>query len=498
YQLRVCQPPPPVPNAEILTEDDEFEIGDIIRYQCLPGFTLVGNAILTCRLGERLQMDGAPPVCQVLCPANELRLDSTGVILSPGYPDSYPNLQMCAWSISVEKGYNISMFVEFFQTEKEFDVLQVYDAFYCSTPESPPHGYIISQTGGQLNSVVRWACDRGFRLVGKSSAVCRKSSYGYHAWDAPVPACQVISCGELPTPPNGNKIGTQTSYSSTAIFTCDLGFMLVGSTVRECLSSGLWSGSETRCLVVTCPSINSFTLEHGRWRIVNGSHYEYKTKVVFSCDPGYHGLGPASIECLPNGTWSWRNERPYCQSDAAGACGDPGTPGHGSRQESDFRTKSTVRFACDTGYILHGSEERTCLANGSWTGRQPECKAVQCGNPGTTANGKVFRIDGTTFSSSVIYSCTEGYILSGPSVRQCTANGTWSGTLPNCTIISCGDPGIPANGLRYGDDYVVGQNVSYMCQPGYTMELNGSRIRTCTTNGTWSGVMPTCRVLKNG
>jgi hypothetical protein len=63
----------------------------------------------------------------VLCPANELRLDSTGVILSPGYPDSYPNLQMCAWSISVEKGYNISLFVEFFQTEKEFDVLQVYD-----------------------------------------------------------------------------------------------------------------------------------------------------------------------------------------------------------------------------------------------------------------------------------------------------------------------------------------------------------------------------------
>lgn len=38
--------------------------GDIIRYSCLPGFTLVGNEILTCRLGERLQMDGPPPVCQ--------------------------------------------------------------------------------------------------------------------------------------------------------------------------------------------------------------------------------------------------------------------------------------------------------------------------------------------------------------------------------------------------------------------------------------------------
>lgn len=29
YQLRVCQPPANIPNAEILAEDDEFEIGNI-------------------------------------------------------------------------------------------------------------------------------------------------------------------------------------------------------------------------------------------------------------------------------------------------------------------------------------------------------------------------------------------------------------------------------------------------------------------------------------
>lgn len=69
----------------------------------------------------------------VLCPANEMRLDSTGVILSPGYPDSYPNLQMCAWTITVEKGYNISMFFEFFQTEKEFDILEVFDGNYIGS-----------------------------------------------------------------------------------------------------------------------------------------------------------------------------------------------------------------------------------------------------------------------------------------------------------------------------------------------------------------------------
>ncbi|XP_013926586.1 PREDICTED: CUB and sushi domain-containing protein 3-like [Thamnophis sirtalis] len=694
---------------------------DIIRYQCLPGFTLVGSEILTCRLGERLQMDGTPPSCQVLCPANELRLDSTGVILSPGYPDSYPNLQMCAWTITVEKGYNISLYFEFFQTEKEFDILEVFDgpnshspllislsgdytsslnitstghevflrwsadhgtnkkgfriryiAISCGIPKAPLNGGILT-TDYLVGTYVTYFCNDGYRLSSKelTTASCQPdgtwsnhnktprcvvvtcpsinsftlehgrwrivngSHYeyktkvvfscdpGYHglgpesieclangtwSWRNERPYCQIISCGELPTPPNGNKIGTQITYGSTAIFTCDLGFMLVGSAVRECLSSGLWSGTETRCLAGHCgiPDLivngqvigenygyrdtvvyqcsPGFRLIGSSVRICQQDHnwsgqlpscvlvncsdpgipgnsireskiehgnFTYGTVVFYDCSPGYFLFGSSILVCQPNGHWDkhlpecimidcghpgippnailsgekytfgstvhyscsgrrsligqasrtcqlnghWSGTMPHCSGDTAGTCGDPGIPGHGSREQTNFRTKSVVQFSCELGYILHGSEERTCLANGSWTGRQPECKAVQCGNPGTTANGKVFQIDGTTFSSSVIYSCMEGYILSGPSVRQCTANGTWSGSLPNCTIISCGDPGIPANGLRYGDDYVVGQNVTYMCQPGYTMEANSSKIRTCTSNATWSGMLATCKAV---
>uniref|UniRef100_A0A3B4YTZ3 Sushi domain-containing protein n=1 Tax=Stegastes partitus TaxID=144197 RepID=A0A3B4YTZ3_9TELE len=125
--------------------------------------------------------------------------------------------------------------------------------------------------------------------------------------------------------------------------------------------------------------------------------------------------------------------------------------------------------------------------------------AVQCGNPGTPAHGRISRVDGTTFSHSIVYSCMEGYFLTGSPTRQCLANGTWSGTAPNCTsefLITCGDPGIPANGLRFGDDVTVGQNVTFMCQPGYVMIGGDTAVtRTCTTNGTWSGTMPACQVV---
>ncbi|XP_072226798.1 CUB and sushi domain-containing protein 3 [Leuresthes tenuis] len=842
YQLRVCQPPPEVPNADILMEDGELEIGDIIRYKCHPGFSLVGSEILTCRLGERLQMDASPPTCQVQCPAHDVRYDSSGVILSPGWPESYPNLQMCSWSVTVEKGYNVTITLESFHTEREFDVLEIFDgpspnsptlatlsgdlptpfnittsghqflvrwssdhgtnkkgfriryvALYCSTPDSPLHGSISSQSGGHVNSVVRWACDRGYRLIGNATATCRRTPLGYHAWDSAVPACQAVSCGPPKAPINGGVLTADYSVGTRVSYFCNDGYRLSSKELTSaiCQPDGTWSNHNKipRCSVVVCPSIGSFSLEHGRWRIVNGSHYEYRTRIVFTCDPGYYRLGPAHIQCLASGVWSWKNERPHCQviscgdlssppngkkigtqttfgataiftcdagfmlvgsavreclssglwsgtetrclaghcgipegivngqvigdnfgyrdtvvyqclpgyrligssvriclqdnqwsgqlpicipiscghpgspiygrtvgngfnlndvvsfvcnrgyemegparaqcqanrqwshppptckvvncsdpgipansirqskiehgnftfgtvvfydcnpgyylfgspvltcqptgqwdkplpdcivvdcghpgsppnsvlsgdkftfgstvrysclggrqlkgessrtcqlngmwsipmpfcsGDVAGSCGDPGIPSHGSREQTDFKIRSKVYFTCSEGYELIGSSERMCFPNGTWSGTQPFCKPVQCGNPGTPSNGRVFRLDGTTFSHSVIYSCMDGYLLTGATTRQCQANGTWSGAQPNCTMINCGDPGIPANGLRYGEDFTISQNVSFQCQPGYRMEEDGSPVRMCTQNGTWSGNMPICTAV---
>uniref|UniRef100_A0A671WK77 CUB and Sushi multiple domains 3 n=1 Tax=Sparus aurata TaxID=8175 RepID=A0A671WK77_SPAAU len=543
YQLRVCQPPPEVPNAVMLMEDGELEIGDIIRYRCNPGFSLVGSEILTCRLGERLQMDAAPPTCQVQCPAHDVRYDSSGVILSPGWPESYPNLQMCSWSVTVEKGYNVTITFESFHTEREFDVLEIFDgstpnsqilatlsgdlptpfnittsghqflvrwssdhgtnkkgfkiryvALYCSTPDSPLHGSISSQSGGHVNSVVRWACDRGYRLIGNATATCRRTSLGYHAWDSPVPACQAVSCGAPKAPINGGVLTADYSVGTRVSYFCNDGYRLSSKELTSaiCQPDGTWSNHNKipRCSVVVCPSIGSFSLEHGRWRIVNGSHYEYRTRIVFTCDPGYYRLGPAHIQCLANGMWSWRNERPHCQ---AGHCGIPEGIVNGQVIGENFGYRDTVVYQCLPGFRLIGSSVRICLQDNQWSGQLPVCISISCGHPGSPIYGRTVG-NGFNLNDVVSFVCNRGYEMEGPARAQCQANRQWSHPPPTCKVVNCSDPGIPANSIRQSKiehgNFTFGTVVFYDCNPGYY--LFGSPVLTCQPTGQWDKPLPEC------
>lgn len=90
----------------------------------------------------------------------------------------------------------------------------------------------------------------------------------------------VISCGELPVPPSGHRIGTLSVYGATAIFSCNSGYTLVGSRVRECMANGLWSGSDVRCLGESppppglshrpVPPLNGGELSKARLQSLNG------------------------------------------------------------------------------------------------------------------------------------------------------------------------------------------------------------------------------------
>ena len=48
-------------------------------------------------------------------------------------------------------------------------------------------------------------------------------------------------------PENGTVTVTNTTFASTATYSCNDGYSLVGVTTRTCLASDLWSGDEPTC-----------------------------------------------------------------------------------------------------------------------------------------------------------------------------------------------------------------------------------------------------------
>ncbi|KAL2083424.1 hypothetical protein ACEWY4_021197 [Coilia grayii] len=788
YRLKKCPSPPTVEHADIFYEDQDYEIGDVVKYQCLPGFTLVGTDELSCKLNSHLQFEGPPPTCEAQCPANEERSESSGVILSPGFPQNYPNSQTCSWIIKVQPPYTISIYVEMFQSEKQFDELEIFDgpcgqspllvalsgnhstqlnftsktsqlylrwstdhatnkkgfkirytAAYCSMNKIPRNGGIRNRTRERPGSRLQYYCSAGYRLVGQRNATCRLHPNGLYQWDRPMPFCQAISCGIPESPGNGSFHGYQYTVGSKVHYQCDDGFRMQSSRSLSatCLEEGVWSNAALPplCLPIQCPDIESMLSEHMVWRLISGSLNDYGAQIMLSCTPGFYLGGRRIIKCLANGTWDgieerstcktghcdspdpivnghisgdgssyrdtvvyqcnmgfrligtsvricqqdhrwsgqapvcvpitcghpgnpangrtngsefnlndvvnftcstgfvlhgapkaqcrmngqwsnalpvckvvncsdpgfvenairhaqerypesfnyrnsvmyhckrgfyllgssvlscqsnglwdrslpkclpiscgdpgapphatllgkrfthgavvhyscgqgrtlignssrycqedgrWSGSPPYCSGGSVGICGDPGLPPHGTRLGDEFRLKSLLRFSCEAGYMLVGAAERTCLQNGSWSGVQPVCEAVSCGNPGTPAFARIIFSDGMLFSSSVTYACWEGYKTSGLTTRHCTANGTWTGSSPDCTVISCGDPGPIGNGIYMGKDFTFNSTVQFHCNPGYVMEPLGASTLLCTKDGTWNQTKPSCRVIMCG
>ncbi|XP_075409854.1 CUB and sushi domain-containing protein 2 isoform X3 [Tenrec ecaudatus] len=542
YPLTKCPPPTILPNAEVVTENEEFNIGDIVRYRCLPGFTLVGSEILTCKLGTYLQFEGPPPLCEVHCPTNELLTDSTGVILSQSYPGSYPQFQTCSWLVRVEPEYNISLTVEYFLSEKEYDEFEIFDgpsgqspllkalsgnysaplvvtsssntvylrwssdhaynrkgfkirysAPYCSLPRAPLHGFILGQTSTQPGGSIHFGCNAGYRLVGHSMAICTRHPQGYYLWSEAIPLCQALSCGVPEAPKNGMVFGKEYTVGTKAMYSCGEGFHLqAGAEVTaECLETGLWSNNNIppQCVAVTCPDISSISVEHGRWRLIVETQYRFQAQLMLICDPGYYYTGQRVIRCQADGKWSLGDSLPTCQIIS---CGELPIPPSGHRIGTLSDYGATAIFSCNSAYTLVGSRVRECMANGLWSGSEVRCLAGHCGTPEPIVNGHI-NGENYNYRGSVVYQCNAGFRLIGMSVRICQQDHHWSGKTPFCVPITCGHPGNPVNGLTQGNQFNLNDVVKFVCNPGYTAE--GATRSQCLASGQWNDMLPTCRII---
>ncbi len=58
-----------------------------------------------------------------------------------------------------------------------------------------------------------------------------------------------MMCPNLENPLNGGvTFSDGTSFGSVATYNCDDGFVISGNERRSCLSGGIWSGSDPKCI----------------------------------------------------------------------------------------------------------------------------------------------------------------------------------------------------------------------------------------------------------
>ncbi len=131
---------------------------------------------------------------------------------------------------------------------------------------------------------------------------------------------------------------------------------------------------------------------------------------------------------------------------------------------------------------------RTCLANGNWSGTVPIC-SPECSEITHLENGYVLQYD-----YSAIFYCDNGYTLEGSYKLDCLADGSWSDSMPTCKIVC---PVIQDTSLYlvfsppfFFQPFHYETVVTFKCLGEY--DLVGNEILMCMISGEWNGTIPTC------
>lgn len=197
------------------------------------------------------------------------------------------------------------------------------------------------------------------------------------------------------------------------------------------------------------------------------------------------------------------------------ACGRPEQPPNSTMSVTNPSAKSVVNayevgaaveYTCNPGSLLIGPSTRTCLDTGFYNEFPPVCKNLECGYPARISNGDYSLINNTvSYLSQVLYTCEEGYEMTGRARLTCDIDERWNGPPPHCEPIRCDSPPLVPHSYIQVDEVanedtssrgssnrslIVGSIVTYTCEKGY--RLTGHRQILCLASGSYDHAPPSC------
>lgn len=140
---------------------------------------------------------------------------------------------------------------------------------------------------------------------------------------------------------------------------------------------------------------------------------------------------------------------------------------HGAMRVTGDNFGDRAYYTCDADYYSVGLLERTCRADGRWSGSKPSCKndsKTFCLEPPKIKNTRHNAlIEQTSFNldSAVEYFCDHGYQTTGFPTAKCLmmeGAASWFGPDIACEPKSCGFPADIANGWH------AGKNLGELCK----------------------------------
>ncbi|CAJ0930482.1 unnamed protein product [Ranitomeya imitator] len=334
----------------------------------------------------------------------------------------------------------------------------------CKTPLPVVNGE-IEGSEYTVGSHIIYKCSQGHKLEGPSKLTCQKDG----TWDGKAPLCALIDCGPPEDISHGFLNSSGFHYNEYVQYFCFPGYEIHGSPTRQCLASGMWSGSVPSCLPCECskPSV-----QHAN---IIGDNFSCGHSITIKCHDGFKLFGHSELSCESAGKWS--SGFPYCGKVN---CGPPPVILNAFINGSSSTFENAIKYTCLAGYVMQGNQDLVCTEEGKWSKPYPTCQLRSCGPPPSIPN-TVINGNSYTFGSVIEYGCENGYVMDGEvATKRCVDDGSWSTEEITCVPRKCK---LQSDTVKVKADYDINKTVTVTCKTGYT--LSGPSTSTCMTDGNW-------------
>uniref|UniRef100_A0A8C5JMS2 Sushi domain-containing protein n=1 Tax=Junco hyemalis TaxID=40217 RepID=A0A8C5JMS2_JUNHY len=306
-----CPAPPSIANGQHgASPGARHSPGSVVLYSCAEGYSLLGNASIRCT--ARGTWSRPQPRCRAIgCTRPEIENGKVA-----GSETTY-NLEdiiifECNFGYAL-KGSQESQCQ--FGGKWHPPVPTCEKLPPCPSPPTIRNGQHDSKGVAEFipGMAVRYHCDPGYLLAGKSTISCLPSG----VWSIPYPRCEVLHCSKPPPSiTNGRLKGNASAtfpWGAAVSYSCDPGYSLVGNASISCTGSGTWSQPLPQCKEIRC----EFPDVQGVKKAIKGSTYRSGTNITLECDDGYVLEGIGHTQCQED--FSWDPPVPACKLRVAAA-----------------------------------------------------------------------------------------------------------------------------------------------------------------------------------